>query len=449
MEINQDKVYQLKKGIEDKGPIVYWMSRDQRVHDNYTLLFAQNLAFQKNKSLAVIFNITPTFLNAEIRQYGFMIDGLKQTELELHKYNISFSLLAGDSVENILRFVKQIHAYLLVSDFDPLRVKRKWKESIAKKISIPFYEVDTHNIIPCRKASQKQEYGAYTFRAKIHDCLPEYLCEIPKLKQMKKSYLVDSSNNDWEKITGILNIKNDVKEVGWAAPGESASLLNLKYFLENKFDRYSLERNDPSKDSQSNLSPYLHFGQISAQRIALEVKKFGGNPESEKSFLEELIVRKELSDNFCFYNPVYDSFSAFPHWAKETLLKHKDDKREFKYSKDQFENAWTHDDLWNAAQIELVKTGKMHGYMRMYWAKKILEWSRNPQYALKISLYLNDKSELDGRDPNGYAGCAWAIGGMHDRPWPEREIFGKIRYMNRKGAEKKFDVQAYIRKFTS
>ncbi len=231
MEINQDKVYQLKKGIEDKGPIVYWMSRDQRVHDNYALLFAQNLAFQKNKSLAVIFNITPTFLNAEIRQYGFMIDGLKQTELELHKYNISFSLLAGDSVENILRFVKQIHAYLLVSDFDPLRVKRKWKESIAKKISIPFYEVDTHNIIPCRKASQKQEYGAYTFRAKIHDCLPEYLCEIPELKQMKKSYLVDSSNNDWEKITGILNIKNDVKEVGWAAPGESASLLNLKYFL--------------------------------------------------------------------------------------------------------------------------------------------------------------------------------------------------------------------------
>ena len=230
-------------------------------------------------------------------------------------------------------------------------------------------------------------------------------------------------------------------------PGENFAMEALKNFLENKFDKYSEERNDPTKDGQSNLSPYLHFGQISAQRIALEVKKFGGNEKSEKAFLEELIIRRELSDNFCFYNKNYDSFTGFHNWAQQTLNAHKDDKREFIYTKEEFERAETHDDMWNAAQKELIKTGKMHGYMRMYWAKKILEWTNTPQYALNIAIYLNDKYELDGRDPNGYAGCAWSIGGVHDRAWTERPVFGKIRYMNYNGCKRKFDVNAYIENF--
>jgi deoxyribodipyrimidine photo-lyase len=197
----------------------------------------------------------------------------------------------------------------------------------------------------------------------------------------------------------------------------------------------------------SNLSPYLHFGQISAQRIALETYKRKHNIETKDAFLEELIVRRELSDNFCFYNKNYDSFDGFPEWAKKTLNEHRKDKREFTYNLEQFEKAKTHDDLWNAAQIEMVKTGKMHGYMRMYWAKKILEWTETPEEALEFSIYLNDKYELDGRDPNGYTGCAWSIGGVHDRAWTERPVFGKIRYMNYNGAKRKFDVKRYIQKY--
>ena len=195
------------------------------------------------------------------------------------------------------------------------------------------------------------------------------------------------------------------------------------------------------------MSPYLHFGQISAQRVALDVKAFQGNKESEAAFLEELIIRRELSDNFCLYNSNYDSFEGFPNWAKETLNKHRKDKRDFIYTKEEFELAATHEYLWNAAQTELVITGKMHGYMRMYWAKKILEWTKSPEEALSIAVYLNDKYELDGRDPNGYVGCAWSIGGVHDRAWTERNVIGKIRYMNLNGAKRKFDVEEYVMKF--
>ncbi len=441
------RVTLLKDGKEGNGPVIYWMSRDQRVHDNYALLFAQHLAVKNNRSLGVVFNLVPDFLEATIRQYGFMLKGLAEVEKELAAYNIPFFLLSGDPVKELPRFIKNNNASILVSDFDPLRIKRKWKKNAAEKIDIPFYETDAHNIVPCRYVSGKQEFAAYTIRPKIHRYLPEFLAEFPRLRKMKKSEGFASALTDWDRAYKNLNVNKDVKEADWIKPGEQNALQALKSFLENRFDKYAEERNDPTKDAQSNLSPYLHFGQLSAQRIALEVKKYGGNPESEKAFLEELIVRKELSDNFCFYNREYDSFTGFPGWAKETLNQHKDDKREFVYTKEQFENAQTHEDLWNAAQNELIKTGKMHGYMRMYWAKKILEWTNTPQYALNVAIYLNDKYELDGRDPNGYTGCAWSIGGVHDRPWTERDVFGKIRYMNRNGAKRKFDIEAYVGKF--
>ncbi len=162
--------------------------------------------------------------------------------------------------------------------------------------------------------------------------------------------------------------------------------------------------------------------------------------------MEELIVRRELSDNFCFYNSDYDQFSGFPEWAQKTLNEHRGDKREFIYSLEQFEHGKTHDDLWNAAQLQMVLTGKMHGYMRMYWAKKILEWTGSPEDALEIAIHLNDKYELDGRDTNGYVGVAWSIGGVHDRAWQERPVFGKIRYMSYAGCKRKFDVSTFIEK---
>jgi deoxyribodipyrimidine photo-lyase len=441
--INEKRIRLLQKGNETNGPIVYWMSRDQRVHDNWALLYAQKLALENNKHLVVVFNLVPDFLEATIRQYGFMLKGLREVESELFNYNIPLILTSGKPEEKIPNLLNSLKASILVSDFDPLKIKRIWKRDVAKKIIIPFYEVDAHNIVPCLYVSDKIEFAAYTIRPKIHKGLIEFMDEFIPLKKMKKSEII-SDKVDWNKIEKSLNINFDVKEVDWLKPGESEAEKIFDHFLQNKFEKYHELRNDPTKDHQSNLSPYLHFGQISAQRIALEVEKFKGNPESQKVLLEELIVRRELSDNFCYNNKNYDSFDGFHDWAKTSLNEHRKDEREFVYTLEQFENGKTHEDLWNAAQQEMVKTGKMHGYMRMYWAKKILEWTKSPENALQIAIYLNDKYELDGRDPNGYTGIAWSIGGVHDRPWFERPVLGKIRYMNRNGAEKKFEVKAYI-----
>ena len=442
--INEKRIRLLQKGNETNGPVVYWMSRDQRVHNNWALLYAQQLAFENKKPLLVLFNLVPDFLEATIRQYGFMLKGLREVEIELLKHNIPFFLTSGKPEKEISKFLEKINASTLISDFDPLKIKKIWKSEIVKQISIPFYEVDAHNIVPCFYVSNKQEYAAKTIRPKIHKALIEFMDEYPILKKMEKSE-ISSDKIDWAKIEKSLKINRGVKEVDWIKPGELAALKMFNDFLKNKFDNYNNLRNDPTKDGQSNLSAYLHFGQISAQRIALEVEKFKGNTESKKSFLEELIVRKELSDNFCYFNKNYDLFEGFHQWAKTSLNEHRKDEREFIYSLNEFEEAKTHDDLWNAAQTEMLKTGKMHGYMRMYWAKKIFEWTKSPEDALKIAIYLNDKYELDGRDSNGYAGIAWSIGGIHDRAWFERPVYGKIRYMNRNGAAKKFDVKAYIK----
>jgi len=446
--MNKSRVRLLQKGTETNGPIVYWMSRDQRVHDNWALIFAQQLAIEKSRPLIVIFNLVSDFLEATLRQYGFMLKGLKELEIELAKYNIPFILLSGKPEFEIPEFIKKNNTSVLVTDFDPLKIKRIWKREVAKKIEIPFYEVDAHNIVPCLIVSNKTEFAAYTIRPKIHKLLPEYLDEFPTVKKMKIIESVTSDKIEWEKVINSLKINREVKEVDWLKPGESAASLMLKHFLENKFDRYSVDRNDPNKNGMSNLSPYLHFGQISAQRVAVTNQQLYPTAPSSNAFLEELIVRKELSDNFCYYNQKYDSFEGFHDWAKATLNRHRKVKREFKYSLQEFEQVATHEDLWNAAQSELLFKGKMHGYMRMYWAKKILEWSESPEEALKIAIYLNDKYELDGRDPNGYVGCAWSIGGVHDRAWKERPVFGKIRYMNRNGALRKFDVDSYVAKNT-
>jgi deoxyribodipyrimidine photo-lyase len=234
------------------------------------------------------------------------------------------------------------------------------------------------------------------------------------------------------------------KEVKDFIPGETGANKILKDFIEVKLNHYAENRNDPNKKALSNLSPYLHFGHISAQRIALMLNDFKEADVSVSSFLEELIVRKELADNFCYYNSNYDNFNGFHDWARTSLNEHRGDKREYLYTINEFEQAETHDELWNAAQMEMIVGGKMHGYMRMYWAKKILEWTESPEQAMEIGIYLNDKYELDGRDPNGYAGLAWSIGGVHDRAWTERPVFGKIRYMNYNGCKRKFDVKKYI-----
>ena len=436
----------LRKGIDREGPVVYWMSRDQRSRDNWALIFAREMALERKSPLVVIFCLVPKFLEATARQYAFMLKGLQTVEARLQEKNIPFYMLTGKPEKEISSFIEKYGIGTLVTDFDPLRIKRKWKEEVARRTDIPIHEVDAHNIVPCWVASPKQEYAAYTIRPKINRLLPEFLDNFPGLRQQKINWN-ETPGNDWDRITASLELDFSVPEVDWIAPGEEAAKYNLKRFLTEKLDNYPEDRNDPNRNGQSDLSPYLHFGHISSQRIALEVNKSVASQEAKAAFLEELIVRKELSDNFCFYNTAYDSFGAFPDWAKRTLDDHRKDNREYGYSLKQLEKSETHDELWNAAQNQMVRTGKMHGYMRMYWAKKILEWTESPEEAMRIAIYLNDKYELDGRDPNGYTGVAWSIGGVHDRAWKERPVFGKIRYMSYNGCRSKFDVDAYVSKF--
>jgi deoxyribodipyrimidine photo-lyase len=436
----------LKPGKEKKGIVAYWMSRDQRAHDNWALLFAQKMSLASHAPLVVIFCLVPRFLEATARQYLFMLKGLQEVEKDLATKNVPFFLLTGSPEEKIPAFVKHYDVSQLVTDFDLLRIKQAWKKKVGEKITIPFSEVDAHNIVPCWIASQKQEYGAHTLRPKIRRLLPEFLTPFPKLQKHPYRFKAQALQNNWNQIFNTLKVDNTVPEVTSLKPGEAAAKKVLLNFLRSKLADYGRLRNDPTQDGQSHLSPYLHFGQLSAQRIALNVMRSNAPPAAEEAFLEELIVRRELSDNFCFYNSSYDSFKGFPLWAKATLHDHRKDPRAYSYTLKELENAQTHDDLWNAAQREMTLKGKMHGYLRMYWAKKILEWTETPERALKIAIYLNDKYELDGRDPNGYAGIAWSIGGVHDRPWKDREIFGKIRYMSCRGMHSKFNVIGYIKK---
>ena len=434
----------LKQGSIGRGPVVYWMSRDQRVNDNWALLFAQELALERKVSLGVVFCLAPSFLNATLRQYGFMLKGLRAVENRLAELNIPFFLLIGPPEQKLPAFLAKHQTGELVTDFDPLRLKRQWKKEVAALVNSIIYEVDARNIVPCWEASNKKEYAAYTLRPKIHRILPEFLKDFPLAQKHPFPWPKKVKKTNWDEAETSLKIDRSVPEVDWLVPGEKAAAATLDDFLTRKLSAYASRRNDPTEDGVSNFSPYLHFGQISAQRVALEVQKKKVSKESKDGFLEELIVRRELSDNFCFYNQDYDRFAGFPEWAQKTLNEHRGDQREYLYSLEQFEAGKTHDDLWNAAQMEMVHRGKMHGYLRMYWAKKILEWTASPEEVLEVAILLNDKYELDGRDTNGYVGIAWSVGGVHDRAWKERPILGKIRYMSYGGCKRKFKVKTYI-----
>ena len=443
-----ERIRKLKNGISRPGPIVYWMSRDQRAEDNWALTFAQELALEKSEPLGVVFCLTPNFAGATLRQYHFMLKGLAETSAYLRTKNIPFFLLVGDPVVELIRYVNQTQVQTLITDFDPLTIKQQWKHSALQDLAIPVYEVDTHNIVPCWLASPKQEYGAYTLRPKMQRVLHSYLDSFTPLQHHPINWPCPVPLFDWENTLASLPVDERVAPVQWLQPGSKAAYQQVEHFINNHLSAYGTLSNDPGEDRQSNLSPYLHFGQLAAQRVALSILQKGNPGSTQEAFLEELIIRRELADNFCYYNPNYQKVDGFPTWAQQTLEHHLHDERPYLYKLEQLENAETHDPYWNAAQLEMVKRGKMHGYLRMYWAKKILEWTPSPKTALETAIYLNDRYLLDGRDPNGYTGIAWSIGGVHDRAWGERAIFGKIRYMSGSRLALKFNMKQYLERIS-
>uniref|UniRef100_A0A8C9RU34 Deoxyribodipyrimidine photo-lyase n=1 Tax=Scleropages formosus TaxID=113540 RepID=A0A8C9RU34_SCLFO len=431
--------------------VLYWMCRDQRVQDNWALIYAQRLARTEKLPLHVCFCLSPRFLEATVRQMGFMLNGLKEVEKECSTLEIQFHLLLGAAGEVLPGFVKDRRMGAVVTDFFPLRLPLQWAEDVKKGLpsDVPFIQVDAHNVVPCWVASDKQEYSARTIRGKITKLLPEFLTEFPLVEKHPRCAPVLAKPVDWDKAWSSLEVDRSVGEVEWARPGSTAAMATLESFVDQRLQDFAAHRNNPNREALSQLSPWLHSGQVSAQRVVLQVKRNGPRGPSVDAFVEEAVVRRELADNFCYYNKDYDCVDGAYEWAQKTLRDHAKDPRPHLYSRKQLEEAKTGDRLWNAAQIQLVKEGKTHGFLRMYWAKKILEWMPSPEEALSTALYLNDRYSLDGNDPNGYVGCMWSICGIHDQGWQERPVFGKIRYMNYAGCKRKFDVPAFERRYCS
>ncbi len=446
--LQPERIRRLNNRSSQKGRFVlYWMQASQRTEYNHALEYAIALANEHHIPAVVLFGLTDAFPEANLGHYTFMLEGLKDVEASLKKRGIRFVLRRQSPEKAACDMAKE--AAMVVTDRGYLRIQKAWREYVARFAPCPVIQVESDVIVPVEVASSKEEYAAATLRPKIQRLLDAYLVplrETPVGKDSLSMRLGEGLPEDVGRILQSLPVDKSTPAVRTFLGGTSRAKMILDDFIEEKLKYYSERRNDPGLDFSSHLSPYLHFGQVSPLYIALKVRdKKGVSGENKKAYLEELVVRRELSVNFVHFNPRYDSLKALPEWAGRTLGEHGKDRREYTYSRSDLEKARTHDPYWNAAQEEMVLTGKMHNYMRMYWGKKILEWTTTPEEAFRIALYLNNRYELDGRDPNGFAGVAWCFG-KHDRPWTERKIFGKVRYMNAAGLERKFDIGAYVRK---
>lgn len=421
------------------------MQASQRNEYNHALEYSIIKANELNRPIIVFFGLAEKYPSANQRHYKFMLEGLKELQHSLEERGLKIVIRKISPEIGATQLSK--NASLVIVDRGYLKIQKNWRTNVAKQIRCPLIQVESDVVVPVEVTSQKEEYSAATIRRKITGKLLNYLIPLKKRIPKKQSLKIDLDSLEIENVSKLmlsLNIDRSVKTLDRFKGGSSQAKKNLHLFIKRKIDDYPRLRNDPTIDVLSNMSPYLHFGQISPIYITLKVLK--SNSPGKDVYLEELVVRRELSMNFVVYNKNYDTIGGLPRWAKQSLEFHRADNRDHIYDLNTLENAETHDPYWNAAQKEMVIGGKMHGYMRMYWGKKILEWTKSPEKAIDVAIYLNDKYELDGRDPNGYTGIAWCMG-KHDRPWKERTIFGKIRYMNSQGLKRKFNADMYAKKF--
>ena len=429
--------------------VVYWMQRAERGRDNHAVDLAVKVANALGLPLVVYFAGIANFPNANLRHYAFLNRGLVDVEEDLKERNISF-VLRNAPHESHERLLKDVEAAFLVGDENPMREPERWRRELAAKIKIPFWTVDADVVVPS-KLIEKAQYGAYTIRPRLYRMLPEYLVAFENPKAEKawhrpKDFHSDSVHEDMTR--GWKELDRSVGPVEAWVGGHHAAVKRLKHFTNKLMKDYERDRNRPEVDGTSAMSPYLHFGHIGPVSIALAVdaavKKDPALQSARDGYINELVAWRELAVNFVKYTPNYDTADCAEDWAKKTIAEHAKDERERMYSLKQLETGETYDELWNAAQIQMVEYGWMHNYLRMYWAKKILEWTPNAATAVRFAVHLNDKYFLDGRDPNGYAGIAWSMLGKFDRAWGERPVFGKIRYMSGASTGRKFDSKLYI-----
>ncbi|MGC8814588.1 MAG: deoxyribodipyrimidine photo-lyase [bacterium] len=453
-KIFENRVLKLNKKEENsKGKyVLYCMEASQRQEFNHALEFSIYKANYYKKPVLVVFFLTDKYKFSNQRYYRFIIEGLIKLKKDLRNRDINFFIIKDDYVNGCIKLSKE--ACLVVLDKNYLKTQRLWRNKVANFVEVCVYEVESDVIFPVQFIFNKSIPYAFIFRNKIEKIFDYFLLEVKHLEPIIKNNDLDVyldnviDFNEVQEYLNILNIDKSVSTVEkYYQGGSDIANKLLKEFIERKLPFYKDNRSNPILDYTSNLSPYLHFGQISPLKIVIEILKYyNKEDENVKSFFNEIIVWRELARNYVYYNPLYNQYEGIPLWARKTLEDHLSDKREYIYTLEELEQGKTHDEYWNAACKELLITGKMHNYMRMYWAKKIIEWTEHPKQAFDIACYLNDKYLLDGRDPNGYAGISWCFGNF-DRPFIERKIFGKIRYMSSKYLAQKFDVNQYLSRF--
>jgi deoxyribodipyrimidine photo-lyase len=428
--------------------VLYWMQQSQRAEYNQALEYAIQQGNQLGQGIVVVFGLTASYPEANLRHFTFLLEGLRETQQALAKRGIRLVVRRGDPADVALSFAPQ--ASLIVCDCGYLRHQKAWRQQVAEGAGRRVVQVESDVIVPVAVASDKAEYAARTIRPKIHRQLDDYLIDLKHTKVKRSSLNLAIKGIELDKIESILKpmaIDRQVAPVSVLFQGgTSQAVKRFGQFIRRRLQFYDQHSNQPQTDDISQMSSYLHFGQISPLYLALKIQQAeNANAGAKAAFLEELIVRRELAVNFVEYTRNYDTYDCLPNWAQKTLAEHQKDQRRVVYNQEQLEAADTHDPYWNAAMREMRYTGFMHNYMRMYWGKKILEWSRTPQEGFRTTLAINNKYFIDGRDPNSYTGVAW-IYGVHDRAWSERPIFGKIRYMAASGLERKCDIAAYVAK---
>ncbi len=438
--------------LNDRPPragryVLYWMQAAVRSRFNHALEHAIRRADEAGLPLVVGFGLTDAYPEANARHYAFLLDGLRATARALAARGIALCARRGASDEVALDLARE--AALVVTDMGYLRGQRAWRARVAEAAACALEQVETEAVVPVETAAEKEAYTAAVLRPRIRRQLARFLVPLAAGRPRRSSLdlgLPGLDLGDPAAILAALDVDRSVPPVPeHFRGGEDEAAARLADFLDARLRGYAERRSDPALGHVSHLSPYLHFGHVSPLELALAARRRGAGADVD-AFVEELVVRRELSFNFCHYNPRYDAYACLPAWARETLAKHAADPRPALYDAAQLERARTADPYWNAAQTEMVRTGKMHNYMRMYWGKKILEWTARPEDAFALALALNNKYELDGRDPNSFAGVAWCFG-KHDRPWTERPVFGTVRYMNAAGLERKFDIETYAARF--
>lgn len=462
--------------------ILYWMIAYRRLHWNFALDRAVDWASRLKKPLVILEALRCDYPWASDRSHRFVFDGMAEKISALASSPVlyyPYVEAAHGAGKSLLEALAK-RACVVVTDDYPGFFLPHMVEKAAARLPLLIEAVDCNGLLPLA-ACDKAQPTAFSFRRFLQKNLPKHLADFPSAGPLREASLPRMKSlpapiaRRWAPaIAETLRDPATMAELPidhHVAPveirgGEVAASRTLKTFLERKLSRYGELRNRPQDDATSGLSPYLHFGHISAHQLFGELMKqerwsdkklavrangsregWWGVSRNAEEFLDEVVTWREVGFNAARWLPGYDRYESLPGWARQTLEKHADDERPESYSLKDFAAARTRDPLWNAAQRQLLQEGRIHNYLRMLWGKKILEWARSPRAALKIMIELNNRYAIDGRDPNSYSGIFWCLG-RYDRPWgPERAIFGKIRYMSSENTARKIPIKAYLQKY--